>query len=214
MLDSLGDAFRQAYENFKKELNRDRVPEAVDRLLRAMKDELVDLEAGSRELERELAEVREEAEREDRSARTCVRREELALRIDDQETATVAREYARRHLRRHEILVEKAEVLSRELEQRGAELEDLTGRFEEARRRRASLSATQGRADARDSLRQADDLFAEMDRMAEQIGDLERTGAAAAELDGALGSDAPPREPDAAELEDRLEELKRRMREG
>lgn len=211
MLSSLGDAFKQAYANFLEELNRDRVPEAADRLLRAMKDELVDLEADTRELERELAEVREEAEAEDQSARTCVRREELALDIEDEETAAVAREYAKRHLRRHEILVEKASVLEREIRQRRAELEELTSRFREARERRASLQATQGRADTRDQLREADDLFAEMDRMAEKIGDMERAGEAAAELDEALGTDAPPRGPDPVDLDARLEALKRRM---
>ena len=40
MFDDLRTAFREALDNFKKELKRDQVPETVDRLLVGMRSQL------------------------------------------------------------------------------------------------------------------------------------------------------------------------------
>lgn len=213
MIDSLRDAFRQAVENFRSELNRDRVPEAADRLLRAMHSELVEFERQSLALEDDLVRTREEAAEEKRAAETCLRREEMAKEIGDEETAGVAREFAAKHLHRHDILRDKAAVLTRQLEDHQAALGEMKDQFGRARTQRESLSSTAGRTDARESMRDADRLFDEMDRIAEGLRDFDAQAEAARELDEALG-DAPPGPPPGpsdAELEARLEALKRRM---
>jgi hypothetical protein len=115
MFESLRQAFREAVENFHTELNRDALPEATDRLLAAMSTEVVDAHRRLDELRAEIGEVRNEAKREEEMARTCVRREEMARGIGDSETQEVARQFALRHLRRKEVLDEKAEVLEREV---------------------------------------------------------------------------------------------------
>jgi phage shock protein A len=222
MFESLRQAFREAVENFHTELNRDSLPEATDRLLGAMSREVVDARLRLDELRDEIARVRGEAKREEEAARTCVRREELAASIGDTETEEVARQFALRHLRRKEVLDEKAKVLEREVEDRGAELEEMMAQLKEARVRREAMSASSGRTEARESLREADDLFAQLDRMEERISELEsEAGAAEAmtdlDLDGgpgpsSRGSAPPPAGPSSEqELEARLAELKRRM---
>ncbi len=214
MFESLLQAFREASENFKAELSRDRVPEAADQLLKAMQSELVDARLELDQLQLSIDRALAEAAREEEAARTCLRREELALRISDEETAKVAGEFAEKHLRRKDLLAEKATVLQKELLDRNAELEDMTAQLKEARVRREALAATAGRTGARSSFQEADDLFAAMDRMAEKIGDTEARAGAADEM-GELFDDAPPRRPPPeADLDARLAELKRRMNEG
>lgn len=215
MFDSLRQAFREAVDNFRTELNRDDVPESADRLLRAMGEEVVRARAHLARLEKEVAGVRDEAKREEAEARTCLRREEMALRIGDDETVKVAREYAARHLRRKDLLDQKAAVLERELEDRRREADEMMARLKEARVERESLTASAGRTGARRSLHEADELFHAMDRMAERIDDLEGRAAAAREIDdlgldgGAAGTAPPPPAPD--DVDARLAELKRRM---
>jgi phage shock protein A len=216
MFDSLRQAFREAVENFRTELNRDQVPEAADKLLRAMERELTETRVHLDRLANDLERVRAEAEREEAEARTCLRREEMARKIGDAETEGVAREFAVRHLRRKDLLQEKAAVLERELEDRRAEMDEMVKQLKEARVKREALTASAGRTGARERLREADDLFSEMDRMAERIRDVEARAAAAEELGGmdlfgseASGPERPP--PSEAEVDARLAELKRRM---
>lgn len=222
MFESLRQAFREAVENFHTELNRDSLPEATDRLLSAMAREVVDARLRLDELRDEITRVREEAKREEEAARTCVRREELAASIGDTETEEVARQFALRHIRRKEVLDEKAKVLEREVEDRGAELEEMMVQLKEARVRREAMSASSGRTGARESLREADDLFSQLDRMEERISDLESEAGAAEAMgelnldrgagSGSRGSAQPPAGPPSEqELEARLAELKRRM---
>lgn len=216
MFDSLRQAFREAVDNFRTELNRDEVPEAADRLLRAMERELVETRLQLDRLAGEAKRVRAEAAAEEAQARTCVRREEMARKIGDAETESVAREFAARHLRRKDLLDEKASVLERELADRRAEMDEMVRQLGEARHKRDALAASAGRTQAHERLRQADGLFSDMDRMADRIRDLEARAAAAEELGGSelFGDDglsqAPP-PPSEADVEARLAELKRRM---
>lgn len=216
VFDDLKDAFRQAVVNFRTELHRDRIPETADELLREMRGELVDARAHLRKLEDDIREALERAEAEGREARTCRRRERLAREIDDAETARVAREFAERHERSRRVLERKALALKEELDLGREEVGQMRQRLEEARRKRESLTAAAGRRQARDSLRDADDLFEELDRMSERVGDVERRARAARELDEELSRavdperDGEPEEP-SAETEARLRELRRRM---
>ena len=214
MFESLREAFRQALDNFNTEVRRDRVPEAADRLLRAMKSELVELQKQSLELVDEVKGVREEAHREREAAKTCLRREEMALEIKDDETASVAKEFARKHLQRYEILTEKGEILQRELEERERNLDEMKRQFQEAKLRRESLAATAGRADTRDRIHGGDELFDELDRVAERIQDLEAQAAAAQDVGDTLRDRPSPSQESGAgdDLDARLEALKRRMK--
>lgn len=216
MFESLREAFREAVDNFRTELNRDDVPEAADRLLRAMGDEVVRARTVLKKLESDLARVREEAKREEADARTCLRREEMARRIGDDETADIARRYAARHVRRKDLLDEKASILSRELEDRRREVEEMLERLKEARVQKEALAASAGRTDAHRRLQDTDDLFEAMDRMAERIEDFEGRAAAARELDelDLDGMRDPRPAPSGSDdVDARLAELKRRMRE-
>lgn len=212
MFESLRDAFRQAGENFRAELQRDRTPEAIDRLLLTLRDELAVLTQASRELTLELERVEAQAGEEGRELETCLRRARMAEEIGDAETAAVAREFAGKHRRRREHLLGKVDTLERELGERGDMIEEVTEMYTAVRNRRESIVAAVGRARSRGRMRQARTLFDEMDRIAGKIerldassGDSFRPGATAEP-----GSGGEPRTP-ADEAEARLDELKRRL---
>ncbi|GMR12486.1 MAG: hypothetical protein BMS9Abin29_0675 [Gemmatimonadota bacterium] len=220
MFENLRRAFHEAVDNFKEELDRDHVPEAVDRLLRGMKDETADAQAYVRRLESEIETTLRKVEKEAKSAATCRRRERMAREIADEETATLAEEYAVKHEERHRVLEQKAAVLTEELTGRRAEVQDMLAAIKQAAKNRDTLAASAGRNQARSSLSAADELFDQLDRMetaiehddarqrAERdVGDLDfgTSPADDSEFDD-LGSMDPE-----AEAEARLEELKRRM---
>jgi hypothetical protein len=101
------------------------------------------------------------------------------------------------------------------LEHKRAEVEDMMVKLKEAKAKRESLSATKGRAEARNAIGGASDLFDELDRMAEKIDGVDHQREAEEDLlaeFGELDSSAPPRGPSPEELaEARLRELKRKM---
>lgn len=221
MFEELRDAFREALDNFNKELRRDHVPETVDRLLVGMRDEIVDEKAEVAGLEAHLQKTVAEADREAENVRTCRRREEMARGIDDAETATLAAQHAAKHEGRRAVLQKKIEVMREELELRRRGVEEMLEKFEEARTKRDALSATTGRTGARESFAEADDLFSELDRMAEKI-EGERSDAEAAEILDSLdieerseyhveydADEAPPKQ--ELDVDAALAELKRRM---
>ncbi len=215
MFENLRSAFREAVENFNKELARDQVPETVDRLLKGMRDEVADAKVQIRELEDQVSRTDAEVEREKTEVATARRRGKMAQDIGDTETAEIATQYATRHEERRRVLEQKAAALRQELELRRGEVEEMIGKVKEAQTKRDSLAATTGRSGARETLHAADDLFAELDRMAEKIG-AEDARARAAEamddidLEGGEDYDTPPRAPEP-DLDERLAELKRRM---
>jgi len=218
MFENLRNAFREAIDNFQRELNRDDVPEAVDRLLVSMRNEATEAKTRLHDLEAAIARARAEAKQESDEAATCRRRESMARDIGDEDTAAVAAEYAVRHEERATVLRRKATALEEELELRRAEIEEMIEKIREAQKNRDTLAAKLGRSSARESIRESTDLFDELDRMAERIQSDEQRRRAESELDFDLSGgseytidlDAPPRpEPD---LDARLAELKRRMK--
>jgi phage shock protein A len=220
MFDDLRDAFREALDNFNKELRRDRVPETVDRLLVGMKDEIVAEEAQIAALEAQLDAALTQAKQEYERGRTCRRREEMARGIGDKETADVAAEHAVKHEGHHALLERKAAAIREELEFRRRTSAEMMAKFEEARGKRDALSATAGRSSARESFAEADDLFGELDRMAEKI-EGERSKGEAAEIVDSLDfdgdsdyrveiDDQPPARQEL-DVDAALAELKRRM---
>jgi len=219
MFDDLRSAFREAVENFNKELNREHVPETVNRLIGGMVDEITDAKAEIGNLENQIGKALASAEKEKAQAATCRRREQMARAIGDSETGDVAAQFAEKHEEHQQVLEQKAKALKAELDFRGEEVEEMMTKVKEAQAKRDLLSATAGRPDVRESISGADDLFSELDRMAGKIDDEQAEGGAAeafSDLDlGPEQSDyhidldeAPPPEPD---YDARLAELKRRM---
>jgi len=217
MFDSLRDAFRQAVRNFREELHRDEVPEAVDRLVHGMKREATDARLRLRELEDGIRRAEAGAARERAEADTCRRREKMAKAIGDGETARIAAEFAVKHERRLQVLEQKAEALRQELELGRGEVDEMIQQIREAEHSRDALSASAGRAQARESVRAGDDLFEELDRMADGLAGADRQAAAEElldELDRDLYDDLEPRTSPGADLDAKLAELKRRMDRG
>jgi len=215
MFENLRQAFKEAADNFKEELNRDEVPDVVDGLLRQMHEEITDAQAHVHTLEAQIKKALQLAELEKKEVATCRRREDMARRIQDEETAKVAAEYAEKHEKRQSIQERKALALRAELEMKRREVTEMLAQFKEAKAKRETLAATSGRAEARTSLSGADDLFAQMDRMAEKIEGVDRQHEAEEELLADLGSTGFPPAPQGPspeeEAEAKLRELKRIM---
>ncbi len=204
MFDDLRRAFKEAVDNFHQELGRDSVAETVDGLLKRMEREAVDAKAAVALAKEQLAKARKQAEAEAGEEAVCRRREGLARKIGDAETAEIAAEYAEKHAERGRVLARKADAIEAEIRLQEAEYEAMLGKIREARASRDGLSAQAGRARARDSLGSVSDLLNDLDRMEEDAQD-GRPGPSAAEFDEAVG-----RARDEA-IDERLDALKRRM---
>lgn len=219
MFEDLRRAFREGIDNFNKELNREHVPETVDKLIKGMVDEITDAKSGLSELENQIKKALIESEKEKGEAQTARRREQMANEIGDAETAMIAASFAEKHEQHQTVLEQKALALKAEFEFREAGIEEMMSKIKEAKTKRESLSATAGRTGARESISAADDLFSELDRMSDKIdGEKAKGDAAEAFSDIDLGgtdsdthidiNEAPRSEPD---FDAALEELKRRM---
>jgi hypothetical protein len=220
MFEKLGRAFKEAYENFKEELDRDAVPETVNQLLRQMHDEAADVRADIKRLEAEIAKALKASDDRKTEAATYRRREKMARDIGDEETARVAGEYAEKSEHHCDILGRKALAMKDELDLRRGEFEEMLEAIKSARANTSTLAAKVGRSQARDSLSGADDLFAKMDQLEEDMSDADHLRDAEREVDGAMGSESEfhvrfdgnaPRRDREAEAEDKLERLKRLM---
>jgi phage shock protein A len=231
MFEDLRDAFREAVENFNKELHRDQVPRTVDDLLAGMTNELAEETAQVRGLEAELEKTTATSQREKDAAATCRRREQMARDIGDEETAKLAAQHAGKHQGHHIVLEKKLEALREELAFRRQSAEEMTAQLADARKKRGSLGATAGRTGARQALSDADDLFSELDRMAEKMEGGRQHAEAAQDLDaldlgGAEPADydvgmddpldpaPPPPSREERDVDAALAELTRRMGRG
>ena len=219
MFEDLRRAFREGIDNFNKELNREHVPETVDKLIKGMVDEITDAKSGLGELENQIKKALIESEKEKGEAQTARRREQMANEIGDAETAMIAASFAEKHEQHQTVLEQKALALKAEFEFREAGIEEMMSKIKEAKTKRESISATAGRTGGRESISAADDLFSELDGMSEKIdGEKAKGDAAEAFSDIDLGgtdsdthidmNEAPRAEPD---FDAALEELKRRM---
>jgi hypothetical protein len=220
MFEKLGRAFREAYENFKIELDRDAVPETVNKLLHQMHDEAADVRADIKRLETEIEKALKASDARKTEAETNRRREKLARDIGDDETADVAAEYAEKSEHHCEILGRKALAMKEELDLRRGEFQEMLEAIKSAKANTSTLAAKVGRGQARDSLSGADDLFAKMDQLEDDMNDADHLRDAQREVDGAMRSNSdfhvhfdenePVRDREA-EAEDKLERLKRLM---
>ena len=210
MFENLRRAFSEAVDNFNRELERDAVPEAVDNLLRGMENEAVSAKAGLARLQKDLARARGLAKAERREAEVCRRREAMARRIGDEETAQVAASFGERHERRTRVLEGKADAIEAEVRLLETEYAEMIAQIRKARANRSSLEAAAGRTRARRSTQDADDLLSEFDRMADKVEGADEGASSFSgderEFDEALGRSRRSERIDA-----RLSELKRRM---
>ena len=221
MFENLRRAFREAVDNFKEELGSDDASEAVDRMLSQMKREAEQTNAETRRLEAAIRKANEAANTEKRDAQTCRRRERMALKIGDEETVRVAREYVAKHEYRHSVLKQKAHALGEELNMRRAEFEEMIESIKAAESSRATLAATARRATARKSVHQAEDLFAEVDRIARDIEEGDARTEAQREANELLSDDGLRADPlgdsrssaasTSMDIDAELEALKRAM---
>jgi phage shock protein A len=221
MFEGLRSAFREAIENFNKELSREHIPESVDRLIVGMRDEIAEAKVQIGDLEKQIERTRAAVEKVKQEAATYRRRERMARDIEDGETAAVAADFAEKQEEHHRVLLQKVTAFEAELVYRRDEVGEMFEKVKEAQAKKDSLTATAGRSGARESLSEADQLFSELDRMAEKI-DGERARGEAAEAMGDLDLGAPrsdmhidldaEAEPEAdVDFDARLAELKRRM---
>ncbi len=213
MFDNLRRAFREAADNFNREMARDAVPESVDRLLKGMEEEAVAAKSHLESIRRELDATRKRAAAERREADVCRRREELAHGIGDEETATIAAKFCKKHELRSQVLGDKGNAIEAELRLRESEFNEMMDQIRKARDSRSRLETTAGRMRARRSVNAAGDLFDELDRMAETIdGPSGRAGSASDPFDdGSMFDRELNRSRKNEAIDARLQELKRRM---
>lgn len=194
----------------------------VDKLIRAMRDELVETKTRIPELEALLASQISQADREKAEAEACDRRAAKAAEIGDTETVEVAERFAAQHRQRLEVLVIKAEGTRAEILQHKDEVDQMTEQLKEAMARRDTLGVQQRRAKAIENSTSRFDSVDAFDRMAEKMEGATDVDEAARELDLELDPTAgrPSRDYAAerdlreARADEMLEELKRRMSEG
>jgi hypothetical protein len=103
-------AWREAVDNFWRELEA----EDPDGRQRGVYREVAGARNQLEELDAAIGETRERLAHEEEQVAACERRERLAERIGDAETARVAAEYAARHRERAEVLRRKVEALEAE----------------------------------------------------------------------------------------------------
>lgn len=121
MFDEWKKAWRDAVDNFRREAGLAEAGAGAAGAVREVygaRAALRQLELEARRAARELAREREEEE-------TCRRRESMAARIGDAETARIAADHAARHSERAQILARKVEVLEAELGLRTRELREM-----------------------------------------------------------------------------------------
>lgn len=224
MFDNLREALREAIDNFKAEMYRDDLPEgahgSMDRLLLGMRKEIADAKSALSTLDGQLVEVRAQVLQESTKEATCRRREKLARRVGDEETARIAAEYARRHARRHDMLERKIAVIEEEHSMRAAEIAEMLTRLRDVQDRRDALATARGDGNE-GSVWTAEELLEELDRTAGAMDDAGHHSRARTieELEDCIEREYADlrvdpwahTEPARVDLDERLSELKRRM---
>jgi len=130
MFEDWKKAWQQAVQNFQRELAADE-PETVPHVAAMRRDVAAARNALAR-LSQDLADARAEAAREREEEQTCIRRQHLAERIGDRETADLAASWAERHAQKAAVLEHKAEVLAAELDLRRSELQQMEAHVAQA----------------------------------------------------------------------------------
>lgn len=213
MLEDLRRIFRQSLDAFRAEAGRREPEDQIAEILTAMRREMVAVRALAASLEKDLLSTSADVDREQEALASCERRGDMARTIGDAETVRVADEFASRHRDKLRILRQKKEALKGELELRRREAEEMTVRYREADANRFVLLAQLRQAAARQARTapppDQSDPFSDFARMEERVRHSSDYLSALEEIED---TPTPPRpDPDGAQVEDRLRELKRRM---
>jgi hypothetical protein len=110
MFDDWKRAWRDAVSNFHRELAEEGDASAPLHI-RAMRRDVATVRGALQRLDTEIERAVRESATEEESLQACRRREQLALNIDDAETADIARDFAARHEERRAVLERKLAVL-------------------------------------------------------------------------------------------------------
>ena len=210
MLDDLRKLFSQAWDSFIAEVGRREPEDQVASLLGAMRREMVEVRAQLPLLEQDHAAVVAELERERARLDVTVRRRGQAERIHDAETVRVAAEFEEKQRRRIAVLEDKVRAAKAEWELRRDEAQEMMHRYKEADANRFALLSELRRQGARTRIDSAMG-GTPLDDFARAEEKIEHDTAYADALEEMGGGPPPPRHPPAADVDDRLAQLKRRM---
>ncbi len=166
MFDELRQAFREALDNFNKELSRDQVSETADALLIEMKNEIISAKAQIAVLEDQLVKTMAEVADLAEDIVTAQRRQELARGISDEDTAGLAEDWLSKAKDQRTILLKKAGALQEEVEFRSQTIDEMYSRFKEAQLKQETLSTTSGRTTASESIKDVEELLDDLNLMA------------------------------------------------
>jgi len=145
MFEDLREAWKEAVDNFWRELDDDAGDESRKQLS-AMRHQVTSVEAEVRRLDVEVARAQASAAAERREEETCRRRRTMAEGIGDAETARVAETFADRAAERAAVMERKAEVLTAEQGLRARELGEMRASLDAATAALAAGAATAPRA--------------------------------------------------------------------
>jgi phage shock protein A len=211
MLDDLRKMFSQAWESFTSEMNRREPEDQIAGLLGAMRREMVAVRAEIPALEEQHRGAITELERERHRLDDTMRRGGMAERIGDAETVRVAKEFEEKHRRRIAVLEEKVRATKAEWDLRQQESVEMMAKYKEAEANRFALLAELRRQGARGTINAAmGGPGGEGDDFGRAAGKIEDEAAYADALRDLDGEEIP-RRPQPADVDARLEELKRRM---
>ena len=129
VFDEFKRAWRQTVDNFWRELN---APEA-DGDGRGVYREVASVRNQLEELDVALGRARQRRAEEVEQVEACARRERLARKIGDLETARVAADYRARHQERADVLGRKLEALEAERRLCARDLEEMERALQEGR---------------------------------------------------------------------------------
>ena len=133
MFKNLRASWLEAVENFKYELEQDSTLDNSQAQTEKMQSKIQEAENLINRLRMEIEHCSNQTEKEIEEISKCKRRKQLALDIDDKETATIAQEYLLRHTRNSEIFQQKVLALQNELTMREEQLLFMLGMFKEAK---------------------------------------------------------------------------------
>ena len=133
MFKNLRASWLEAVENFKYELEQDSTLDNSQAQTEKMQSKIQEAENLINRLRMEIEHCSTQTEKEIEEISKCKRRKQLALDIDDKETATIAQEYLLRHTRNSEIFQQKILALQNELAMREEQLLFMLGMFKEAK---------------------------------------------------------------------------------
>jgi phage shock protein A len=112
MFDDWKQAWRQAVENFQREAGGG--SSGAPPRIRAMERELTSVSGALGKLDDEIRRTKRDVTREREAEAVCRRREALARDVNDDETVRIASEFAQRHAERAAVLERKIAVLEDE----------------------------------------------------------------------------------------------------